>query len=84
MSESINTGGPAFPRSGSNWVGQEGQKMGCDAVSGMSLRDYFAAHALAGLCANERWNATYQVEKVASSAYAMADAMLRNREGGAR
>lgn len=81
MSEPIKTGGPAFPRPAGDY---SGTKHGNGAQSGMSLRDYFAAHALAGLCANERWNATYQVEKVASSAYAMADAMLRNREGGAR
>lgn len=78
MSEPINTGGPAFPTEAANHYS------GIAASPGMTLRDYFAAHALAGLCANARWNATYQVEKVASSAYAMADAMLKAREGGAR
>ena len=35
----INDGGPAFPRTE---VGTEG---GCFPFSGMSLREYFAAHA---------------------------------------
>jgi len=48
MSNSVNDGGPAFPiplESGQTW-----QAMGlCD---GMTLRDYFAAKAMQGFCAN--------------------------------
>lgn len=48
-------------------------------ADGMSLRDYFAGNALIGLCANDRWNATNQVESVVRSAYELADAMLAER-----
>lgn len=41
----INTGGPAFP--GNEDLGDPGQRF----HSGMSLRDYFAGQALAGLVA---------------------------------
>jgi len=46
----------------------------------MSLRDYFAGQALAGLYANakEDWNA----ETVAACAYDTADAMLAERQVG--
>lgn len=42
MSKPIDDGGPAFPNNDAH---------GC-AFSGMTLRDYFAGQALAGLCAN--------------------------------
>ena len=48
---------------------------------GMSLRDYFAAKAMhAVLVATERGTAA----EVASEAYALADAMLDEREKGGR
>ena len=81
MSEPINTGGPAFPRSGSNWVGQEGQKMGCDAVSGMTLRDYFAAKAMQAFFTDG--DMSWESESLtiaAEAAYRLADAMLKARE----
>ena len=79
MSEPINTGGPAFPCSGSNWVGQYGQKMGCDAVSGMTLRDYFAAKAMHASMTADPANEA-DSDSHARWAYEMADAMLRARE----
>ena len=64
-------GGPAFPRDTS--VNQ----------SGMSLRDYFAAAALTGMCANP--NAVKENGEFSSSnfrtCYEMADAMIKAREG---
>jgi hypothetical protein len=68
-----NTGGPAFPSHGS---------MGEVAQEGMTLRDYFAAKAMQGICAG-----VFPIVKeedplptVARAAYAQADAMLKARE----
>lgn len=61
-----NTGGPAFPFG--------------TAFSGMTLRDYFAAQALQGICANQD-NRTYRGPMdFAVAAYVLADAMLKARE----
>ena len=68
---------PAFPRSGANWTGQEGESMGCDASLGMTLRDYFAAKAMQGLLASEVQATS---DEFATNAYAVADAMLKARE----
>jgi hypothetical protein len=62
-----NTGGPAFPYE--NRYEHEG----------MTLRDYFAAKALQGICASgptSDWSNT----RIAADAYALADAMLKARE----
>lgn len=78
MSEIIEDGGPAFPvgaveatPGGVPWI---------HGTGGMSLRDYFAGQALAGLYANakEEWNA----ETAAACAYDTADAMLAERQVG--
>lgn len=82
MSEPINTGGPAFP------APEAGDRHFGDAsvYSGMPIRDYFAAVAMAfhgaaltnWACSSEQeWNA-----EVARMAYATADAMIKAREGG--
>ena len=42
---------------------------------GMSLRDYFAAKAMQGLCVNNTVS-----QDMAKAAYAMADAMLKERK----
>ncbi|MDX3877639.1 hypothetical protein [Achromobacter denitrificans] len=75
----INDGGPAFPR--------DERHLG---HNGMTLRDYFAAKALAGLCANpggpfqacdqSGWrivNCTFA--QIADEAYGLADSMLAAR-----
>lgn len=67
--DKINDGGPAFPR--------DHQHSG---HNGMTLRDYFAAQALAGMCAASM-NGSF--ESYAQDAYGHADAMLRAREGTA-
>jgi len=72
-----NNGGPAFPA------------ITCD-TSGMTLRDYFAGQALAGMPKDIMENCIQEVElygvcekwskDVACCAYEIADAMLRARE----
>ena len=68
-------GGPAFPRPASSAdVGYVEP-----AEIGMSLRDWFAGQALAGIAATNILNAKLGRE-VATLAYAIADAMLEARE----
>lgn len=43
---------------------------------GMTLRDYFAAKALQGICARVQWSHA----GAATDAYAYADAMMKARE----
>jgi hypothetical protein len=64
----INDGGPAFPF-----------QDGYGRVSGMTLRDWFAGQALAGLTADPDMP---DAARCAALAYAYADAMLRARESG--
>jgi len=76
MAEKIEEGGCAFPS-------EYGVTNGND---GMMLRDFFAAQCLSGLCslgknledgsAPDEWT---QADVVASTAYHIADAMLRAR-----
>ena len=63
------TGGPAFPS-------LETYR----PTSGMTLRDYFAGQALAGLCAYGIPGEHHTPEATAEDAYAYADAMLAERE----
>lgn len=63
-----NNGGPAFPE----------PVMDFSQYRGMTLRDYFAAKFMQGVCANP--DKLYDDEPLAKEAYAMADAMLRARE----
>lgn len=74
-----HNGGPAFP------FGQisetTGQPVNGFYDTGMTLRDYFAAKAMAGVVASpdyveEEWFQEY----IARQAYQMADAMLSQRE----
>jgi hypothetical protein len=77
---SADKGGPAFPAF-EHHPGY-GQML---SVGGMTLRDYFAAQALTGA---QIWDAVLNgknsqfsggVEKLAETAYAVADAMLKAR-----
>lgn len=82
------TGGPAFPvadgaahRIAMQVAGDDEAKYiaeSAKALSGMTLRDYFAAKFMQGVCANP--DKLYDDEPLAKEAYAMADAMLRARE----
>lgn len=67
----IHEGGPAFPLSTSN----------ATLNPGMSLRDYFAGQIIAGFF-GDRTIGFYRLEdrqKLAQSAYEVADAMLAER-----
>ena len=74
MSTPINDGGPAFPRPGisSNW----GE--GHFAYTGVTLRDYFAGQAMAGILASANFGSTK--DWIGGKAYEAADAMLAARE----
>lgn len=80
-----NTGGPAFPVT--SYVNSDGETFE-SKPQGMTLRDYFAAAALQGLCAgfcshDDDWPRSDEPEGyeiAAEHAYRMADAMLKERE----
>lgn len=84
---SKQTGGPAFPvadgaahRIAMQVAGDDEAKYiaeSAKALSGMTLRDYFAAKFMQGVCANP--DKLYDDEPLAKEAYAMADAMLKAR-----
>ncbi len=70
-----NDGGPAFP----TWVESED---GSVPIHGMTLRDYLAAKAMQGLIAGAGdfyGSVDYDADMVVRSAYALADAMLKER-----
>jgi hypothetical protein len=71
-------GGPAFPINGH--IGSDGNFIELP-TQGMTLRDYFAGQALAGMLADPSVGTT---EQTAECAYDMADAMLAAREKGAQ
>jgi hypothetical protein len=71
MTTRKNDGGTAFPAHGGG-------------TNGMTLRDYFAAAALQGLCSSqellERYWDNGGVSKATKECYVMADAMLAARK----
>lgn len=72
-----NDGGPAFP----SGVLGDCREADLDAIyTGMSLRDWFAGQALAGIQANPHFDLVHGEEYTAERAYAYADAMLSARE----
>jgi hypothetical protein len=96
MSDTKNTGGPAFPTSPDNFGSTDASVHG-----GMTLRDYFAAKAMQAMLHDQRsirrtWRYfrfilggkphgillrhEYDYNNTAKAAYAMADAMLKARE----
>lgn len=78
MGERIEDGGPAFPGDMPT-VQLDGNKL--PFAPGMSLRDWFAGQALAGVFRHDGWLNTFDgdQEELASRAYAVADAMLKAR-----
>lgn len=94
----INDGGPAFPVPTATIVDGE-PKLEHHCQGGMSLRDWFAGQALAGLmamCCTDEWTmrimplcdpGQHPSEVVAEMAFKMADRMIAARdakpEGGA-
>lgn len=81
MSSGINTGGPAFPRN----ILDHGHGVATTHESGMTLRDYFAAKAMAVVWTEipDDVDRDLALRRLGNYAYEMADAMLRSREGGA-
>ena len=74
-------GGPAFPQA-------HPRMNGLEVTGGMTLRDYFAAAALTGMCANADISTHAAKQELspkavqisfAESAYAQADEMLKAR-----
>lgn len=76
MAGQIKDGGPAFPI-----VGTHEQVL----ETGMTLRDYFAAKAMAVVWTEipDDADRDLALDRLGRYAYEMADAMLRAREGGA-
>jgi len=72
MSIPINDGGPAFPVQ-SIYSEDHGTNS-----RGMTLRDYFAGQALAGILASANFGSTK--DWIGGKAYEAADAMLASRE----
>ena len=69
-----DTGGPAFPTKNYSTF----QPIAEGYSEGMTLRDYFAAKAMQGFCANPANRDALPVE-IAKGAYLVADAMLKAR-----
>ena len=63
----IKDGGAAFPRSGND---------DCTSEFGMTLRDYFAGQALAGV----PWSYEISLKDQAKQCFQIADAMIAERE----
>lgn len=73
-----NTGGPAFP---GPYANEHGHIEALFKQHGMTLRDYFAAKAMHGMCCDpERWPQEKDMPYITKIAYQMADAMLKARE----
>lgn len=71
----IRTGGPAFPLSDSTITDYQNYN-----DKGMTLRDWFAGQALAGVMASDYDPQTW--ERYATVAYQVADAMIVERAKG--
>lgn len=50
-----------------------------DIAIGLTMRDYFAANALSGICAFPNLDAILDVEAAVESAYVLANAMMKER-----
>ena len=74
----INDGGPAFPGQWYDFQPLTGEQVVREQWGGMSLRDYFAAKAMAALIAEYAQMSGPDI--IAHVAYMMADAMLKARE----
>ncbi len=78
MSTQINDGGPAFPVAPGCVMPDNTRTI--FGGSGMSLRDWFAGQALAGILAT--MPTQYDIKDNVEDAYAYADALLAERQKG--
>lgn len=72
MGYTTDGGGPAFPMDHDHGSWR-------DQWPGMTLRDYFAGQALAGLCANHNTTPFTANDALVAAAWAAADRMLALR-----
>jgi len=71
----INDGGPAFPTDAE----REAHALGLRRPAcGISVRDYFAAHAIIGLIATDS-RESKTIHRLSEESYGIADAMLAER-----
>jgi len=78
----IKDGGPAFPCAEMAQNSSTGETVTFQwSHTGVTLRDYFAAKAMQGFCANpDGILTTSTYEKIAEMSYVQADVMLAARE----
>lgn len=75
----MNDGGPAFPRPRSV-DGSGHYDVAIPAQEGMTLRDWFAGQVLANSVLAPYHNSGWNEYSVARNAYALADAMIKERD----
>lgn len=84
----MKDGGPAFPIVNAEGFPAHDSVLDEHVCSGLSLRDWFAGRALNGLlsanppAASAELSGEQEIELMAKTAYALADAMLAEREKG--
>jgi len=71
-----SNGGPAFPIASVDMEPVHPTAQTYDQLQGMSLRDWFAGMALAGI----KWQGYERIDDSAKVCYRMADAMLAERD----
>lgn len=71
------TGGPAFPTIVKDITIEPDPRFGWGTITGMTMRDYFAAATISSYLADPPADASY--DDIAEKTYRMADAMLRER-----
>lgn len=86
MSDGIKDGGAAFPQA-LQFIENNGELSGNHSWSGLTIRDYFAGQALAGMMANETTpfsadHAEVDPQQLAEAVYEIADALLTERNKG--
>ena len=78
---SKDTGGPAFPSLNAECTGLDSdgfERLDTEPSGGMTLRDYFAAKAMAAMSSGT-WFDSNERPEIARRAYALADDMLAAR-----
>lgn len=77
----VKDGGQAFPTHAEySKVCSDGYTWHHGTVSGMSLRDWFAGQAVAGLMSNTDFLSRHRSDDIARAAFKVADALLEFRK----